>query len=140
LFGWFLTTEQVPQAIAQFLVGLPGGKYAFLLAVNVIFLVIGSVLEGIPALIMMLPLLLPAAEKLGVDPLHLGVIMIANLGVGFFLPPTGLGLYVACSVGGTTIDRVTRPLLPYLIVMFGVVLLISYIPAISLWLPRMMGF
>lgn len=140
LFGWFLTTEQVPQAIAQFLVGLPGGKYVFLLAVNIIFLVIGSVLEGIPALIMMLPLLLPAAVKLGVDPLHLGVIMIANLGVGFFLPPTGLGLYVACSVGGTTIDRVTRPLMPYLIVMFAVVLLISYIPAISLWLPRLLGF
>ena len=140
LFAWFLTTERVPQAIAEFLLLLPGGKYVFLLAVNLIFLVIGSVLEGIPALIMMLPLLLPAAEKLGVDPLHLGVIMIANLGVGFFLPPTGLGLYVACTVGGTTIDRVTRPLMPYLIVMFAVVLLISYVPWISLWLPRMLGY
>ena len=139
LFGWYLTTEQVPQAIAQFLAKLPGGKYIFLFSVNVIFLFIGSVLEGIPALIMMVPILLPTAQRLGVDPLHLGVVLIANLGVGFFLPPVGLGLNVACTIGQTTIDRVTRPLLPYLIVMFLVVLLISYIPEVVLWAPRMLG-
>jgi C4-dicarboxylate transporter DctM subunit len=139
LFGWYLTTEQVPQAIAKFLSSLPGGKYIFLFSANVIFLFIGSVLEGIPALIMMVPILLPAAQKVGVDPLHLGVVLIANLGVGFFLPPVGLGLNVACTIGQTTIDRVTRPLLPYLIVMFAVVLLISYIPDIVLLAPRILG-
>jgi C4-dicarboxylate transporter DctM subunit len=114
LFGWYLTTEQVPQAIASFLSGLPGGRYIFLFFVNLIFLVI-------------------------VDPLHLGIILIANLGVGFFLPPIGLGLNVACTIGQTTIDRVTRPLFPYLLVMFGVVLLISYIPEVVLWAPRLLG-
>ena len=139
LFAWFLTTERVPQVIAEFLLGLPGGVYIFLFSVNVIFLFIGSVLEGIPALIMMVPILLPAAQKLGIDPLHLGIILIANLGVGFFLPPIGLGLNVACTVGGTTIDRVTRPLLPYLAVMFAVVLVISYMPSLVLWIPRAFG-
>ncbi len=139
LFGWFLTTERVPQAIAEFLGALPGGKYIFLFAVNVIFLVIGSVLEGIPALIMMVPILQPAAQKLGIDALHLGVILIANMGVGFFLPPIGLGLTVACTIGQTTIDRVSRPLWPYLLVMFGVVLLISYVPPIVLWIPGLLG-
>jgi C4-dicarboxylate transporter DctM subunit len=139
LFAWFLTTERVPQIIAEFLLWLPGGRYIFLFSVNVIFLFIGSVLEGIPALIMMVPILLPAAQKLGVDTLHLGVILIANLGVGFFLPPIGLGLNVACTVGGTTVDRVTRPLLPYLAVMFGVVLVISYVPVLVLWIPKALG-
>ena len=139
LFAWFLTTERVPQVIAEFLLGLPGGVYIFLFSVNVIFLFIGSVLEGIPALIMMVPILLPAAQKLGIDSLHLGIILIANLGVGFFLPPIGLGLNVACTVGGTTIDRVTRPLLPYLAVMFAVVLVISYMPSLVLWIPRAFG-
>jgi C4-dicarboxylate transporter DctM subunit len=140
LFAWFMTTERVPQAIAEFLGTLPGGKYVFLFAVNVIFLLIGSVLEGIPALIMMVPILEPAAQKLGIDSLHLGIILIANMGVGFFLPPVGLGLTVACTVGKTTIDRVSGPLWPYLLVMFAVVLLISYVPSIVLWLPRMLGF
>ncbi len=140
LFAWFMTTERVPQAIADFLGTLPGGKYVFLLAVNVIFLLIGSVLEGIPALIMMVPILEPAAKKLGIDSLHLGIILIANMGVGFFLPPIGLGLTVACTVGKTTIDRVSGPLWPYLLVMFAVVLLISYVPSIVLWLPQMLGF
>lgn len=140
LFAWFITTERVPQAIAEFLGTLPGGKYVFLFTVNVIFLLIGSVLEGIPALIMMVPILEPAAQKLGIDSLHLGIILIANMGVGFFLPPVGLGLTVACTVGKTTIDRVSGPLWPYLLVMFAVVLLISYVPSVVLWLPQMLGF
>ncbi len=138
VFAWILTREQVPQSLARFLLAWGGGKILFLLGINVAFLVLGAVLEGVPALIMTVPVLLPIAVQLGVDPIHFGIILIANMGIGLFLPPVGLGLFIACSIGRVSLGSVAKPLLPYLAVNLAMVLVITYWPSLTLWLPGLL--
>jgi C4-dicarboxylate transporter, DctM subunit len=136
VFAWLMSRENVPQALAEFLLSLGGGKVLFLLLVNIAFLFLGAVLEGVPALIMTVPILLPIAVRLGVDPVHFGVILVANMGIGLFLPPVGLGVFVGCSIGRVAVSEIARPLFPYLAGNFAVVLLITYWPWLTLVLPR----
>lgn len=136
VFAWILSREQVPQALAGLIHSLGGGKIVFLLLINFAFLVLGAVLEGVPAIIMTVPILLPIATQLGVDPIHFGIILIANMGIGLFLPPVGLGVFIGCSIGRVTVAEVARPLLPYLAVNFATVLLITYWPWLTLVIPR----
>ena len=138
VFAWILTREQVPQALAAFIHSLGGGKILFLFFINVAFLFLGAVLEGVPALIMTVPILLPLASELGIDPVHFGIILIANMGVGLFLPPVGLGVFIGCSVGKITVAEVAQPLLPYLGVNFATVLLITYWPWLTMVIPRLL--
>lgn len=137
-FGWFLTREQVPQALAGAISSLGGGKLLFLLLINVSFLFLGAVLEGVPALIMTVPILLPIAVELGIDPVHFGVVLVANMGIGLFLPPIGIGVLIGCSIGKVSIPEITRTLLPYLAVNFATVLLITYWPGLTLVLPNLL--
>jgi C4-dicarboxylate transporter DctM subunit len=136
-FAWILSREQVPQALAQFIFSIGGGKVFFLFMINVAFLFIGAVLEGVPALIMTVPILLPIATQLGVDPVHFGIVLIANMGIGLFLPPVGLGVFIGCSIAKITVAEVVRPLLPYLAMNFAVVLIITYWPWLTLVLPNL---
>ena len=138
VFAWILTREQVPQALASFIHSLGGGKILFLFIINVAFLFLGAVLEGVPALIMTVPILLPIASQFGIDPVHFGVILIANMGIGLFLPPVGLGVFIGCSIGKVTIAEVAKPLLPYLGVNFATVLLITYCPWLTMAIPKLL--
>lgn len=138
VFAWIMAREQVPQALARAILSLGGDKIIFLLIINLSFLFLGAVLEGVPALIMSVPILLPIAVQLGVDPVHFGIILIANMGIGLFLPPVGLGLFIACSIGKVTVSEVARPLLPYLTVNLATVLIITYWPWLTLALPGLL--
>jgi len=138
VFAWILTREQVPQALANLIHSLGGGRILFLLIINMAFLLLGAVLEGVPALIMTVPIFLPIATQFGIDPVHFGIILIANMGIGLFLPPVGLGVFIGCSIGKVTISEVAKPLLPYLGVNFATVLLITYWPWLTLVIPKLL--
>jgi C4-dicarboxylate transporter DctM subunit len=138
VFAWILTREQVPQALANFIHSMGGGKTLFLLIINIAFLFLGAVLEGVPALIMTVPILLPIATQFGIDPVHFGIILIANMGIGLFLPPVGLGVFIGCSIGKIRVSEVARPLLPYLAVNFTTVLLITYWPWLTMVVPKLL--
>ncbi len=133
-----LTREQVPQALAHFIRSLGGGRTLFLFIINIAFLFLGAVLEGVPALIMTVPILLPIATEFGVNPVHFGIILIANMGIGLFLPPVGLGVFIGCSIGRITVSEVAKPLLPYLAVNFATVLLITYWPWLTMVIPGLL--
>jgi C4-dicarboxylate transporter DctM subunit len=138
VFGWILTREQVPQALAGVINSMGGGKILFLFMINVAFLFLGAVLEGVPALIMTVPILLPIASTFGVDPVHFGIILIANMGIGLFLPPIGLGVFIGCSIGKITVSEIAKPLFPYLAVNFATVLLITYWPGLTMIVPKLL--
>lgn len=139
LLTYILTTNGIPQAMAVDLSAFASawGTWAFLLASIAMLIVMGSVLEGAPALIIFGPLLLPAARELGVNPLHFGILLIISMGLGLFAPPIGVGLYTACVIGDRPIERVALPILKYLGVIFVMLLMIAFVPAITLWLPNL---
>ena len=138
VLSYILANEQIPQGLAGGIMNFSQDPRVFLLLANILFLFIGSLLEGAPAIILLIPLLLPSAEKLGIDPIHFSILAIANLGVGFILPPTGLCLLVACGVGKVSIAEVSRPIFPYLIIMvLTTVVLIAYIPWLATILPAL---
>jgi C4-dicarboxylate transporter DctM subunit len=138
VFAWILSREQVPQALANVIFSMGGGKILFLFLINIAFLFLGAVLEGVPAIIMTVPILLPIATQFGTDPVHFGIILIANMGIGLFLPPVGLGVFIGCSIGKVTVAEVAKPLLPYLSVNFATVLLITYWPWLTLVIPKIL--
>jgi len=136
IFGWILTSQQVPLAVATAFASISSNPWFFLLLVNVAYLVIGCVFEVTAALIMTVPILLPVARAYGIDPVHLGVVVTANMGIGLVTPPVGVCLYVACGLSGASIESVARPLVPFLAVMIGTLFVITYIPEVTLLLPR----
>jgi tripartite ATP-independent transporter DctM subunit len=140
-FSWTLTAASLPQKIAQFMIGIAGNSsWLFMLATVIILIVMGALLEGIPALLVFAPLLVPIVSQFGIDPLQYGIVMIIAMGLGAFSPPIGIGLYITCSVSGTTVEQTSRAMLPYLIVLFVGLLLVAFIPWFSLIVPRMMHF
>lgn len=139
LLSWILAREQVPQTVAQGLLGLTDNPIVFLLIVNVLLLVLGMILEPTSALLIITPILLPVAVQFGVDPLHLGSIIIFNLMIGLMTPPMGGVVFVLSSVTGIPVERVFKGAAFYLPAMVFVLLLITYIPALTLWLPAALG-
>lgn len=140
LFAWVTAREQIPDFIMKWVIGFSDSPYVFLMLVNMVVLIFGAVLEGAPAVIILAPLLLPVAVKLGIDPIHFGTLMIANIGVGYLLPPVGICLLIACSVGKVRVVDVIKPIMPYFTAMVIALLLITYIPDISLFIPKMFGY
>jgi C4-dicarboxylate transporter DctM subunit len=136
-FSWILASEKVPQAIAQWMLGIGGGRYVFLLLTILVFLPIGAILEGVPAVILLTPIMLPIAKNLGFDPVHYGTVIVACQGISVFTPPVGVSLLVACSIGKVSVSEVAKPLLPYLGTMTLVLLIIAFIPSITLFLPKL---
>jgi tripartite ATP-independent transporter DctM subunit len=134
-----LTQEQVPQAVSDALLGLSSNPIMILLTINLILLLVGTVMDMTPAVLVFTPIFLPVAIALGVDPVHFGIILIANLCIGLLTPPVGTCLFLGCTVGRSNIMSVSRAMIPFYIAMVGSLLLITYVPWISLWLPKLTG-
>lgn len=139
LFGWVIAREQGPQAVTEAMLQLTDNPYVFLLLINVALLVTGMVLEPVAGLLITVPVLLPAAMEFGIDPLQLGIVMILNLVLGLLTPPVGLVLYVLSSVTGSPVQVVARGTVPFLIPLLFTLLLITFVPAFSLWLPSFLA-
>jgi tripartite ATP-independent transporter DctM subunit len=134
--SWVLALEQVPQATSSALLSVSSSPVATLLLINLLLLVVGTFMDMTPAVLILTPIFLPVVTGLGMDPVHFGVLMITNLCIGLCTPPVGTCLFVGCGVGGTTIAKVVRPLLPMFLAMLVALMLITFLPALSLWLPR----
>jgi tripartite ATP-independent transporter DctM subunit len=140
--AFVLTLQQVPHMVGDMMLALSktNGVWLFMLLSIAVLIVMGSVLEGAAALIIFGPLLLPVAVKLGVDPLHFGVVLVIAMGIGLFAPPLGLGLYGACLIGNVPIEQTVKPILGYLGLLFLCLLVVAFVPMISTALPRAFGY
>jgi tripartite ATP-independent transporter DctM subunit len=137
--SWILAYENIPQTVSLALVGLTDSKILILLIINVILLAVGVFMDITPAILIFTPIFLPITAQLGVDPTHFGIIMVLNLCIGICTPPVGTVLFVGVGVAGTTITRVLRPLLPLYLAMVAALLVVTYVPGLALWLPRLFG-
>jgi tripartite ATP-independent transporter DctM subunit len=138
--SWALSYERVPQTASEALIGLSSNPLVILIIINLLLLAVGTFMDMTPAVLVFTPILLPAVIAIGVDPVHFGIVMIANLCIGLCTPPVGTCLFLGCSVGRTTIARVVPAAIPFFLAMALAMLLITYVPELSLWLPRQFGF
>lgn len=138
--SWILSYENIPQDISATLIALTESKLIILLIINVILLIVGTFMDMTPAVLIFTPIFLPVVMQLGMTPLHFGIMMVLNLCIGLCTPPVGSVLFVGCSIGKTSITSMIKPLLPLYLAMIIALLLVTYIPALSLWLPGLLGF
>src|SRR5690242_10612049 len=136
-FGYVMALMQMPAHITAFFLTLSDNKYVILMLINVMLLVLGCLMDMAPLILICTPILLPVVMKLGVDPVHFGMIMLLNLGIGLLTPPVGAVLFVGCAVGKVKLEEVMRGIWPFYGVMFAVLMLVTFIPALSLWLPAL---
>ena len=139
LFSFIMTNENIPQALADWMLGNGLGIITFLLAVNVILLLAGNFMEPSSIMLIFAPILFPVAMKLGIDPVHFGIIMVVNMEVGMCHPPVGLNLYVASGITKMGITELTVAVWPWLLAMLGFLVVVTYWPGLSLWFPRWLG-
>jgi len=139
LFSFLMTHEQIPQAMTEWVTGTGIGWVGFLLFVNVLLLVAGNVMEPSSIVLITAPILFPIAVALGIHPVHLGILMTVNMEIGLCHPPVGLNLYVASGIAKMGITELTIATLPWLITMLCFLVLVTFVPELSLWLPRMLG-
>lgn len=140
IFGWMLTATGVTAAIAAWVLAFTQETWVFLLLANLLMLFVGCFLEPTAAITILVPILLPIARQLGVDPVHFGLVMVLNLMIGLLHPPMGMVLFVLARVAKLSVERTTMAILPWLIPLLGSLIVLTYVPAIGLWLPRIMGF
>ncbi|MBN2183628.1 MAG: TRAP transporter large permease [Sedimentisphaerales bacterium] len=136
--SWMMTTQNIPQNVSAALLSISGNKIIILLIINVLLLFVGTFMDMTPAVLIFTPIFLPVVVKLGIHPVHFGLIMIANLCIGLCTPPVGTCLFVGCGVGETTIVKVIRPLLPFFVAMIVALMLVTYIPQISMFIPNLL--
>jgi tripartite ATP-independent transporter DctM subunit len=139
-FAWTLTVALLPQRLVALLEGAHASVPVFMIGSVVLLVVIGSVLEGLPALIILAPLLLPISGQLGISELHYGIVLLIAMGIGAFLPPAGVGFYITCAILESDTERSARAMLPYLGVLIAGLLLVAFVPWITVFLPRAVGF
>ena len=139
MFSFILTNEQIPQSLADWMLAQGMGPIIFLLAVNILLLVAGNFMEPSSIVLIFAPILFPMAIKLGIDPIHFGIIMVVNMEVGMCHPPVGLNLYVASGITKMGITELTIAVWPWLLSMLAFLVLVTYVPAISLWFPKLLG-
>ena len=139
LFGWVLTTTRLTEAAAEALLSITTNPYIILILVNILLLVVGCFLETIAAISILVPVLMPILLKVGIDPIHFGVVMTLNLMIGLLHPPLGMVLFVLARISGMTVERTTVAILPWLIPLVLSLIAITFIPELTLWLPRQMG-
>ncbi len=137
--SWILAYENVPQTVSAGLLALSDNTFVILLIINLLLLFVGTFMDMTPAVLIFTPILLPVVTALGMHPVHFGIVLIANLCIGLCTPPVGTCLFVGCGVGRTTVADVTSSLLPFFIAMVAALAVITYVPEISLWLPRAWG-
>ncbi len=138
--SWAMAFENIPQDISAALLSLTNNKIIILLVINLLLLVVGTFMDMTPAILIFTPIFLPVVQQLGVDPVHFGIIMIMNLCIGLCTPPVGSCLFVGCGIAETTITNVIRHLLPFFAAMVVVLLLVTYLPVLSLIVPKAFGF
>jgi len=138
--SWIMAYENIPQNITEILLSISDNKIVILIIINLILLFIGIFMDMTPAVLLFTPIFLPVVTKLGMNPTHFGIIMVLNLCIGLCTPPVGSVLFVGVGVAGTTIQKVVRPLLPLFIAMVVALIIVTYVPALSLWLPAVFGF
>ena len=139
LFSFLLTHEQIPQAIADWIVAQGFGRIAFLLVVNLLLILVGCIMEPASITLILAPILFPVAAKLGIDPVHFGIIMVVNMEIGMVTPPVGLNLYVASSISKLGMTEMSKAVTPWLLMMLAFLMLVTYWPELTLWLPRWTG-
>lgn len=138
--SWIMSYENIPQSITETLIGISDNKIVILLIINMILLFVGVFMDMTPAVLIFTPIFLPVVTELGMDPTHFGIIMVLNLCIGLCTPPVGSVLFIGVGVAKTTIQKVIRPLLPLFVAMLVALIIVSYVPGLSLWLPRLFGF
>jgi tripartite ATP-independent transporter DctM subunit len=136
-FGYMMAILQVPAKAAAFFVAISSDKYVFLLYINVLLLLLGTFMDLAPMLLICTPIFLPIIKQFGIDPVHFGIIMILNLGIGLLTPPVGPTMVVGCAIGGVSMEAVSRSILVFYVPMLIVLALVTYLPALSLWLPSL---
>jgi tripartite ATP-independent transporter DctM subunit len=136
--GYMMALMQMPAKITAFFLTLSSDKNVILMMINVMLLVLGCFMDMAPSILICTPILLPVMVNFGVDPVHFGIIMLLNLGIGLCHPPVGSIIFVGCAVGKVTMEQVVREIWPFYGVMFAVLMLVTYIPSISLWLPHLL--
>jgi len=137
--GWVLAYEQIPQTVSSALLAISENKIVILLIINLLLLVVGTFMDMTPAVLIFTPILLPVVTRLGIEPVHFGILMIANLCIGLCTPPVGTCLFIGCGVGKTTIAKVVPPLIPIFVAMTIGLMLITYVSGLSTWLPGLFG-
>ncbi len=139
--SWIMSYENIPQTVSAGLIDISDNPFVILLIINLILLAVGVFMDMTPAVLIFTPIFLPVVStQLGMDPVHFGIIMVLNLSVGLCTPPVGSVLFIGCSVAKVSIDKVIKPLIPLFLAMIVVLLLVTYIPELSLWLPGLFGF
>ncbi len=137
--SWIMSYENIPQTIASTLMGISENPIIILLIINLLLLIVGMFMDMTPAILIFTPIFLPIVSEMGMDPIHFGIMMVVNLSLGLCTPPVGSVLFIGCSVAKTRIEDVIKPLFPMFIAMFVILMLVTYVPAISLWLPSIFG-
>ena len=137
-FGYIMALMQLPAKVTAFFTGLSDDRYVILLLINAMLLVLGTLMDMAPLILICTPILLPVVTHLGVDPIHFGMIMLVNLGIGLITPPVGSVLFVGCAVGKVSIEEVTRTIWPFYAGLFVVLMIVTYVPVISLWIPSLL--
>ena len=138
--SWIMSYENIPQSVSAALIALTDNKIVILLLINILLLMVGTFMDITPAVLIFTPIFLPVVTQLGMDPIHFGIMIVLNLCIGLCTPPLGNVLFVGCSIANTTITKVIRPLLPLFLAMIFSLLLVTFIPSLSLFLPRLFGF
>ncbi|MCU4677095.1 TRAP transporter large permease [Catenovulum sp. 2E275] len=137
--SWILSYENIPQTISDFLLALSENPFLILLIINLALIIVGAFMDMTPAVLIFTPIFLPVAVELGMSPLHFGIMIVLNLSIGLCSPPVGSVLFVSCAVAKTSIEKIIRPLMPLYLAMFAVLMLVTYVPAISEFLPSLFG-
>jgi C4-dicarboxylate transporter, DctM subunit len=137
--AWMLAVAQVPARVLEFMVAISAGQTMFLILTALLFIALGAVLEGLPAVIILLPSFLPVVKQLNIDVIHFSIVVVAATGIGLFLPPIGVGLFISCGIAGVGMDRVIRPMMPYIYFLCLGLLVVILVPWVTLVLPRAFG-
>jgi C4-dicarboxylate transporter DctM subunit len=138
LFAHVLTTERIPQFIAQAILGANMSPWVFLLVVNFILILAGDFMEPSAIILIMAPIFMPIAQKMGIDPIHLGILIVVNMEIGMITPPVGLNLFVTSGITGMTLWEVLKASAPWVLILCGFLILVTYVPWISLVVPNML--
>jgi tripartite ATP-independent transporter DctM subunit len=138
--SWIMAFENIPQQITALLLSVSDSPVVILLIINLILLFVGVFMDMTPAVLIFTPIFLPVVQEMGMDPVHFGIIMVLNLSIGLCTPPVGSVLFVGVGVAGTSIQKVVKPLLPLFIAMIVALLIVTYVPGLSLWLPGVFGY
>jgi tripartite ATP-independent transporter DctM subunit len=139
-FGYLMAIMQLPAKATQLFLHMTDNKYVMLMLINILLLLLGTFMDMAPMILICTPIMLPVMKALGVDPVHFGMIMLLNLGIGLITPPVGPTLFVGCAIGKVSMEEVSRELWPFYGAMCFALLLVTYIPSVSLWLPRVLGY